>query len=136
MVAVDAVAILDSGSGLTTMSEGIVRKLQNAYPGVAFVEKMKTPGKLKVADGRVREVTQKTVPVRISLHTSWGLVSLDPFSFTVMPGDDDVVILGNPTLKALGIDVYDTLGARAREQANIAGPVLTPRRTSNAVVLR
>eukprot|EP00752_Nemacystus_decipiens_P002231 g2116.t1 len=38
-----------------------------------------------------------------------------------MPGDDDVVILGNPTLKALGIDVYDTLGARAREQANIAG---------------
>ena len=37
-----------------------------------------------------------------------------------MPGDDDVVILGNPTLKALGIDVYDTLGARTREQANIA----------------
>ena len=34
-----------------------------------------------------------------------------------MPGDDDVLILGNPTLKALGIDVYDSLGATAREQA-------------------
>ena len=39
---------------------------------------------------------------------------MDPFSFAVMPGNDDVVILGNPTLKAPGIDVYDSLGARAR----------------------
>ena len=30
-----------------------------------------------------------------------------------MPGDDDVVIRGNPTLKLLGIHVYDSLGARA-----------------------
>ena len=33
--------------------------------------------------------------------------------FAVMPGDDDVFILGNPTLKLLGIDVYGSLGARA-----------------------
>ena len=46
---------------------------------------------------------------------------MDPFSFAVMPGDDDVIILGNPTLKALGIDVYDSLGARARERAGLAG---------------
>lgn len=120
MVAVDAVAVLDSGSGLSTMSVGIARKLQQSYPRVQLVGGMQTPGKLKVADGRLREVTEKTIPVRISLHTSWGLVSLDPFSFAVMPGDDDVVILGNPTLKALGIDVYESLGARERKQANIA----------------
>ena len=121
MVALDAVAILDSGSGLTMMSAGIARKLQAAYPEVSLVEAMQTRGTCKLADGHLREITEKTKPVRISLHTSWGLVSLDPFSFAVMPGDDDVVILGNPTLKALGIDVYDSLGARAREQANIAG---------------
>ena len=38
-----------------------------------------------------------------------------------MPGDVDVVIVGNPTLKLLGIDVYDSLGARARKRAALAG---------------
>ena len=50
-------------------------------------------------------VEKKTYPVRIALHTSRSLVTLDPFSFTVMTGDDDVVILGNPMLKILGVDV-------------------------------
>ena len=36
-------------------------------------------------------------------------------------GDDDVVILGQPTLRLLGIDVYDSLGARAREHAALTG---------------
>ena len=38
-----------------------------------------------------------------------------------MPGEDDVVILGKPTLKPLGIDVSDSLGARARERATLTG---------------
>ena len=38
-----------------------------------------------------------------------------------MPGDNDVVILGNPTLKGLGIDVHDSLDPYAREQANTVG---------------
>ena len=59
--------------------------------------------------------------MQIALHTSWGLVTLDPFSFAVMPGDDDVVIIGNPTLTTLGIDVDDSLGARARERAALVG---------------
>ena len=51
--------------------------------------------------------------MRIALHTGWGLVTLDPFSFAVMPGDDDVVILGNPTVKLQDIDDYDSCGRRA-----------------------
>ena len=78
-------------------------------------------GKLKVADGRVLVVQERTSPVWIALHTSWVLVTMDPFSFAVMPGDDDAVILGNPTLKLLSIDVYDSLGARARERAALTG---------------
>ena len=46
---------------------------------------------------------------------------MEPFSFAVMPGDDDVVILGNVTLTLLGIDVHDSLGARARERAALTG---------------
>ena len=59
--------------------------------------------------------------MRIARHTSWGLVTMDLFSFSVMPGDDDVVILGNSTLKLWGIDVYDSLGARARKRAALTG---------------
>ena len=121
MAAVDAVAILDWGSGITTMSARIANKLQAAFPDVQVVGGMAHPGKLKVADGRVLVVQERTCPVRIALYTSWGLVTMEPFSLAVMPGDDDVVILGNPTLKLLGIDVYDSLGARARERAALAG---------------
>ena len=105
IAAVDAVAILDSGSGITIMSAGIANKLQAEFPDVQVVGGMAHPGKFKVADGRVLVVQERTCPVRIALHTSWGLVTMEPFSFAVMPGDDDVVILGNPTLKLLGIDV-------------------------------
>ena len=121
MTAVDAVVILDSGSGITTISVGIANKLQAAFPDVRLVGDMSHPGKLKVADGRVLATEKKTCPVRISLHTSWDLVTLNPFSFAVMPGDDDVVILGNPTLNRLGIEVYDSLGSRARECAAFNG---------------
>ena len=49
------------------------------------------------------------------------MITLDPFFYDVMPGDDDVIILGNPTLKLLGIDIGDSLGARARERAALTG---------------
>ena len=88
MTTVDAVVILDSGSGITTMSAAIANKLQAAFPDVPVVGSMTHAGRLKVADGRVMEVNRKTCPVRHALHTSWGLVQADPFSFAVMPGDD------------------------------------------------
>ena len=121
MTAVDAVAILDSGSGVTTMSAGIANKLQAAFPGVRVLGGMAHPEKLKMADGRVLVVQKRTCPVRIALHTSWGLVTMEPFSFAAKPGDDDVVIPDNRTLKLLGIDVYGSLGARARKHAALTG---------------
>ena len=91
LAAVGAVAMLDSGSGITTISAGIANKLQAAFPDVQVVGGMAHPGTLKVADGHVLEVRERTCPVRIALHTSWGLVTMDPFYFAVMPGYDDVV---------------------------------------------
>ena len=70
MTAVNAVAILDSGSGITTMSAGITTKLQAAFPDVQVVGGMAHRGKLKVADGRVLVAQERTCPVRIALHTS------------------------------------------------------------------
>ena len=58
MTAVDAVAILDSGSSITTISVGIANKLEAACSDV-HVGGMSHPGKLKVADGRVLAVEKK-----------------------------------------------------------------------------
>ena len=106
---------------MTSMSVGIVNKLQVAFSDVQVGGGMSHPENLKEADERMLAVEQDTRPVRIALHTSWGLVTLDAFSFAVMPRDDDVVILGNPTSELLGIVVYDSLGANAREGAALTG---------------
>ena len=75
MMAVDAVAILDSGSGIKTTSAGIARKLPTAFPNVQVVEDMSCPSKLKVAFVRVLAVQEKTCLVRIALHPSAGVWS-------------------------------------------------------------
>ena len=41
---------------------------------------------------------------------------MDPVSYAVLPGKEDVVILGSPTLATLGINVYDSLGECARKR--------------------
>lgn len=70
------------------MSRGIASSLQAAFPDILVVGGMKNPGKLKKVGGRVLEVTHKTCPVRVALYTSWGLVSVGPFSFPGIPGDE------------------------------------------------
>ena len=66
-MAVDAAAILGSGSGIMIMSAGIANKLKAAFPDVQVVVGMAHPGKLKVADGRVLVVQERTCN---ALHTS------------------------------------------------------------------
>lgn len=39
---------------------------------------------------------------------------MGPFSSAAMPDDDDIVILGNPTLQMLGMDIYESLRVRTR----------------------
>ena len=61
-------------------------------------------------------VKQKSCLVRTALHTTWGPVVMDPVSYAVFPGKEDVVILGSPTLVTLGINVYDSLGKCTRKR--------------------
>lgn len=86
-------AILDSGAGLTTMSESVAARLQEKLSVVLIISGMDESRQLTVADGHVLQVAQRTYPVPISLHTNWGPVVVDLFSFAVMPGNDNVVIL-------------------------------------------
>ena len=41
---------------------------------------------------------------------------MDLVSYAVLPGKDDVVIFGSPSLAALGINVYNSLGECARKR--------------------
>ena len=81
---------------------------------VATVPKVKIVGTM--TDGKLVLVKQKSCPVRTSLHTMWGLMVMDPVSYAVLPGKEDVVILGNPNLAALGIGVSDSLGECAHKR--------------------
>ena len=79
---------------------------------------MDPPHEVRVADGRTLKVFRRTCPVRISLITNFGPVLLDPFPLAILPGIDDVLILGSPTLELLGLDVYAGLINKARTRAD------------------
>lgn len=100
-------AILDTGSGLTTASARATATLQANYPHVNLIAPMEDSQQVRVANGHVRHVIEKTCLVRVALHTSWGPVMMDLFSFAVMPGTDGDNSLGNPTMKARNIDIYE-----------------------------
>ena len=63
---------------------------------------------------------------------------MDPVSYAVLPGKENVVILGSPTLAALRINVYDSLEECARKRNLSVQGVESPnfkgcRRASTAV---
>ena len=60
-------------------------------------------------------VKQKPCPVKRALHTMWGPGLMDP-AYAVLMGKEDAVILGSPTLPALGINVYGSLALYPRKR--------------------
>lgn len=74
-------------------------------------------GTIKSGGRQFRAYNNQTCPLRLALHTEWGPVVLEPFRLSVMPGEDDTIFLGGATLKRLGIDVYGSLAAHARQKA-------------------
>lgn len=83
---------------------------------VAITRTMNPSQSLRVADGRPLQVTEMTCPVRMALHTSFGPVTLDPFVFAVMPGTDDLLVLGCPMLEVLNLNIYTSLTECARRK--------------------
>ena len=109
-------AVLDTDAGLSTITTCLVRKLQAYNPDVRVVEAMQQEHKLRVVDGRELFVKEKTCPVNVAIHTSWGpTVVLRSQRFAIMPGTDDVAVIGSPMLKHLGIDVYKAVEDRTRD---------------------
>ena len=78
--------ILDLGSGISTMSESVAAKLQAAVSDVQIVRSMADDQYVKIVDGKLVLVKQKSCPVRIYLYTMWGPVVMDPVSYAVFAG--------------------------------------------------
>ena len=109
-------AIFDSGFCITTISDSVAAKLEAAVPEVQIVGPMTNGQYVNMANGKLVLVKQKSCPVRTALHTMWRPVVMDPVSYSVLPGKEDVVISGSPTLVTLGINVYDSLGECVRKR--------------------
>ena len=60
------------------------------------------------ASGQNISVTERTIPLQVTLVTPCGPAPLPPISFAIMPGSDGV-LLGLPTPKDLGVDPYERI---------------------------
>ena len=108
--------ILDSGSGISTMSESVPAKLQPAVPDTQIMATITNDRYVEMVDGKLVLVKQTSCPVRTALHAMWGPVVMNPVSYAILPGKEDVMILGSLPLAALGIDVYNSLGECVRKR--------------------
>lgn len=86
----------------TAISRRVAETVQAKFPDVNLIAPTEDSQQVRVVDGRVLDMIEKTCSVRVALLTSWGPVTLVTCSFVVMPGTDDVIILGNRTLRGTG----------------------------------
>ena len=103
-------AILYSESGISTTSESVDARLKAAVPDVQIVRLITDDQYVKMADGKLVVVNQKSCPVRRALHTMWGPGVMGKVSYAVLPGKEDVMVLGSPTLATQGVNLNDSLG--------------------------
>ena len=102
--------ILDSGSGISTMSESVPAKLLPAVPDIQIMATITNDQYVEMVDGKLVLVKQTSCPVRTALHAMWGPVVMNPVYiyiyiiyilryFAGQGGRDD---LGEPTSSGSG----------------------------------
>ena len=90
-----APVFLDSGSVLTPIGVGLLSRMCSSFGGaVVQIPLENGPRAARTATGSTVTVTHKTVPIEVNVRTPWGAVKVPPITFAVMPGSDDVVLLG------------------------------------------
>lgn len=103
----------DSGAGINAISAKLVREMQVVFPGVQLVESMNKSLKVRAVDGRDVVVTECTCPLRLAIHTPNGPHVANFERLVVLPGEDDVLIIGRPMLRDLfGLDIPKMVAER------------------------
>ena len=97
--------ILCTGSQINVISPGMFAKLQAKYPLTALLIQSTLP--VVLADQAIAQAVGTTESLNVTVTSgAAGPVQLSRMVFTVLEGDDDLLLLGNLTMVAkLGIDV-------------------------------
>lgn len=105
--------VFDTGAGMNAVSEVVAATIQHKFPELQIIEELSQPQRVRVVDGQDLVVTQRTCPLRIAIHTAFGPRVVSPERFVVLPGSDDVMLIGSPMLRSVfGIDIYELVGER------------------------
>ena len=101
--------LLDSGSGMTSISEGVLARLQIDHPGFSLERPFQGAARVRTAFGEQRIVDRQTVPLFLTLMTPWGRVRFQ-LPFIILPGPGDLIVVGRVTLQeVLCVDVVESL---------------------------
>ena len=103
----DVEVLLDTGAGVTAISEALLDDIRTRMPGRKLIEPAAHKVRVETATGEVRVVETQTTPMQLTVESSLGPVNFT-IPFVVLPGTSKLVILGQKTLKAvLGINIRE-----------------------------
>ena len=110
-VVAEVKVFMDSGSGITAMSEEPVETLRG-QPGItptALTQAFVGHPRVVASLGQECDIETQSCPLQLAIEMPWAPVRFT-MPFPVLPGGGDVVIMGQKTLrKKLGIDVMAQL---------------------------
>ena len=129
--------VLDSGAGISCVSEVTVCALQRQFPGVDVVQPYGgEQHQVVLADGRAVPIERQTCSLTAAIMTPWAPVIIW-LALAVMPEEDNLLILRSKTLREkLSIDVMKQLrdtaaasggGASIMEHAPAEVPAMPPK---------
>ena len=106
--------VLDSGSGITCLSERLAQQMEQHFRGERLVHPYVKEMYVQLANGQKVVVRNQIRTLQVAIGTPWGPVVISTV-FAVIPGTDSVLILGSKTLREkLGIDVMASLKGKAQ----------------------
>ena len=101
--------MLDSGAGVSCISEKMAADLGAHFEGTRIVYPMTKTAKARVADGRELAIKNQTRRMNVTILTPWAPVEVT-LSLAVLPGIDDVLIIGSKSMRErLGVEIMASL---------------------------
>ncbi|CAM9863223.1 unnamed protein product [Choristocarpus tenellus] len=117
-------ALMDPGSGITSISESLVKKMQQRFDGAALKKPLHQPYPIKIANGLSESIGNVTRPLNVVLHSGYGPIVVRTLVLALTPGNDDVLIVVSKTLRdVLGFDTKQSFeeATQRKTELHIAG---------------
>ena len=89
--------VLDSGSGVTRLSERLAQQMEQHFRGERLVHSCMKELSVQLANGQTVVVRNQTRTLQVAIGTPWGPVVIST-DFVVIPRTGGMLILGSETL--------------------------------------